>query len=99
MEGFQIFLLVLLCIFVGFIIGIYVYDRIIMKKKLDKAIELTIMAMMPLIKQSIEIIENSDEFKKIEELPEEEGMKKFKEFMNEKRFSKNRETKKTDPKD
>ena len=49
--------------------------------------------------ESIEIIENSDEFKEIEKLPEEEGMKKFKDFMNEKRFSKNRETKKTDPKD
>ena len=39
MELWKILLLVFLCVFVGFIVGMYVYDRIIMKKKLDKAIE------------------------------------------------------------
>ena len=99
MEKWLIVLLVILCIFVGFIVGIKFYSSFIMKKKLDKAIELTIAAMMPLIKQSIEIIENSDEFKEIKELPEEEGRKKFEEFMREKRFSKHKETKKTDSRD
>ena len=91
MELWKILLLVFLCVFVGFIVGMYVYDRIIMKKKLDKAIELTIMAMMPLVKKSIDIIENSDEFKEIEKLPKEEGMKRFNEFMRERRFTQNKE--------
>lgn len=92
MEKWLIVLLVILCIFVGFIVGIKFYSSFIMKKKLDKAIELTIMAMMPLIKQSIEIIENSDEFKEIKDLPEEEGRKKFEEFMKEKRFTQNKKS-------
>ena len=68
MEGFQIFqilMLVLLCIFVGFILGLAVYDRIIMKKKMNHAIEIALITLTPLIENSIEEFLNSEEFKKI----------------------------------